>query len=173
MKALKESGESSLHPPCFIVNVVRKPECTKDLNTAMNVSLSEEGKPDKTIQFKLYVSISTWLSKGQDNFLLLVDSDHVYVCEQNKLQLTQKHTTKSHDSDSANIALPDTGKGYIHTNKRSVSIEQTCCGIPPGTDKGNIHTKDENATMHFKKLASLHASKDSGHKMMILSIQKN
>ena len=164
MEALKESEESSLHPPRFIVNVIRKPECTKDLNTAMNVSLSEEGKADKTIQFKLYVLIPTWPLKGQDNSLLLVDSDYDHICEQNELQLAQKHTTKSHDSDSASIALPDNGEGNIYTNKQNTCLEQTCNGLSPGTDKDNVHTKDENATMHLKGSTSLHTSKDSGHK---------
>ena len=83
--ALKESEESSLFPPRFAVNVVRKPECTKDLSTVIKITLCEVEKPDETIQFKLYVSISASLIKKQDNSLLLVNPAH--ICKQNKPKL--------------------------------------------------------------------------------------
>ena len=159
MEALKESGENSLSPPHFIINAVKKPECTKDLNTAINISLSEEGKPDETVQFILNASIPALLSKRQNNSLVLVDSDLDHICEQNKLQLGQKHIMKSHDS--ASIALPDTSEGNMHTSKRNACSEQTCNRLSPGTDKDNEHTKDENAIL---QPASLDTGEDGGHK---------
>ena len=159
MEALMESGENSLYPPHFIVNVVRKSECTKDLNTALNVSLSEEEKADQVILFKLHVSISALLSQRQENSLLLVDSDHDHIGKQNKLELAKEHITKSHDS--ASIALPDTGEGNIYTNKRNAYLGETHNGLSPGTDKDNEHTKDENAIL---QPASLDTCEDGGHK---------
>ena len=159
MEALKESVKNSLYPPHFIVNVFRKSECTKDLNTALNVSLSEEGKADQVILFKLYVSISALLSQRQDNPLLLVDSNHDHIGKQNKLELAKEHITKSHDS--ASIALPDTGEGNMHTNKRNACLEQTHNRLLPGTDKDNEHTKDEKAKL---QPASLDTGEDGGHK---------
>ena len=158
MEALKESGGNSLSPPHLIINVVKKPECTKDLNTAINISLSEEGKPDEMVQFILNASIPALLSKRQDNSLGLVDCDLDPISEQNKLQLGQKHIIKSHDS--ASIALPDTGEGNIHANKRNACLEQTYNRLSPGTDKDNEHTRDENAILQ----ASIDTGENGGHK---------
>ena len=58
MAALKESEANSLFPPCFLVNVVRKSECIKDLRITLNISLCKEGKPDEVIQYSLHVPIS-------------------------------------------------------------------------------------------------------------------
>ena len=82
---LKESEENALFPPRFIVNVIRKSDCTKELITKIQISLCEEGKLDKTIQFKLYVPISVSPSKRQNNSLLLDNPTH--TCEWNKPKL--------------------------------------------------------------------------------------
>ena len=71
--------ESSLFPPRFIVNVIKKPKCTTNLNTNIIVTLHNKakGKTSKdTTSFKLFVSVftmkniedSTEVSKGTLNF---------------------------------------------------------------------------------------------------------
>ena len=92
-------------------------------------------------------------------FVLPSESLADHICEQNKLQLGQKHIMKSHDS--ASIALPDTSEGNIHTNKRNAYSEQTCDRLSPGTDKDNEYTRDENAIL---QPASLDTGEDGGHK---------
>ena len=52
--------ESSLFPPCFIVNVIKKPNCITDLNTNITVTLHKKSKDQilkDSISFKLFVPV--------------------------------------------------------------------------------------------------------------------
>ena len=76
---LRVSEEALLFPPRFIINVVKKLECTKDLSTSINVTLHEEGKSNESILFKLFVPLSASVIKRQN--LLTIDP---HFCNENK-----------------------------------------------------------------------------------------
>ena len=104
MAALEKDEKISLFPPRFVVNVVRKSECTKDLSTAIKISLCDNEKLRETIKFKLYVPKSASFIKGQDDSLLLVNPAH--ICEQNKPELKDLYLySKQISSDWKGIAL--------------------------------------------------------------------
>ena len=72
MATLKESEEKSLFPPRFIISVDRKSECTEELSTAIKVSLCEEEKLHRTIQFKRCVSVSPSCTSNDDFEQLII-----------------------------------------------------------------------------------------------------
>ena len=61
--------ESSLFPPRFIVNVIKKPNCITDLNTNIKVTLHKKGKgetSEDSASFKLFVSVSPLASTASN-----------------------------------------------------------------------------------------------------------
>ena len=81
---LQASEEDSSFPPRFVVNVIRKPECTKRLDTDLTVTLCKESR-DKSIQFKLFVPIPVMIENCTTSFTQSfppsIDSHH---CDDNK-----------------------------------------------------------------------------------------
>ena len=82
---LKASEKSSLFPPRFVVNVIRKSDCTNELSTEIQISLCDGRKSYETVQFKLYVSLSVSPLWRQNTSLLLDNPAH--TCEWNKPEL--------------------------------------------------------------------------------------
>ena len=87
---LQASEESSSFPPRFIINVIKRSKCNKDLNQNINVILyNEEGIPSKHIPFKLFVSVSALAIRNlsyapKENVMPSIDSHH---CDENKPEL--------------------------------------------------------------------------------------
>ena len=84
---LQASEESSSFLPRFIINIIKRSKCTKDLNQIINVTLyNEDGIQSKHIQFTLFVSVSALTLRNgsytpKENDVPSIDSHH---CDENK-----------------------------------------------------------------------------------------
>ena len=80
-KTLKKHEEHFLFPPRFTINVVKKSDCTKDLNIDITITLHEEDNTDKYTRFKLFVPLATKSRVSQDKSSLSIAS---HSCDKHK-----------------------------------------------------------------------------------------
>ena len=125
---LQASEESSLFPPRFIINVIKRSNCTRDLNENIFVTLfNEEGIPDKRIPFKLFVSESALSIRNisytpKENLVPSIDS---HLCHENKpefkdLLLYRKYISFKWKEIAAQLGIDECSTCTIDTNYERV-----------------------------------------------------
>ena len=70
MEELEVNEKNSLYPPRFVLNVVKKPGCTKDLDTDIMVSLYDQENGIKSQRLKVFVSVPPCQVKAADASIL-------------------------------------------------------------------------------------------------------
>ena len=169
IEQLKETEESCLFPPRFILTAVKKPKCDETLNTNITVTLYKKEKErlieQQPVRFKLFIPIST----------TVVDSTHTNIGKDDPIyyddhcvSATEAHPMQydhpSEQEDSVYVY------GYRVIQKSEPKIDDdyayACHNTNPPKGKKPLHSiKDHHCQNNKPELADLtnYSAKISHH----------